>query len=163
MTRRFLLGTAALCAALFGAMTPAAAQDRETPYWASLRANEIFMRVGPGQNYRIEWVYRRVHLPVKVLRVKEGWRFVEDVDGTQGWMSAPLLKADRTAIVIGTGLAVIRDGPGRGGKVQWKAEPGVVGTLGECDQGWCEFGAFGKDGRERNGWISADRIWGDGD
>jgi hypothetical protein len=57
---------------------PAAAQDRAVPYWAALRAGEVNMRVGPSEDFPIEWVYRRQGLPVKVLRVMQGWRLVED-------------------------------------------------------------------------------------
>jgi len=46
------------------------------------------MRVGPGEDYRINWVYHRAHLPVKVLRVMEGWRLIEDPDGARGWVLA---------------------------------------------------------------------------
>ncbi len=45
--------------------TPAFAQDREVPYWATLRAEVVNMRVGPSEAYPIEWVYRRQGLPVK--------------------------------------------------------------------------------------------------
>ena len=48
---------------------PLAAQDRDVPYWATLRASEVNMRVGPSEDFPIAWVYRRAGLPVKVLRV----------------------------------------------------------------------------------------------
>ena len=142
--------------AIFSA--PAAAQDRKTPYWASLRASEINMRVGPSEDYAIEWVYRRPQLPVKVLRIKEGWRLVTDPDGAQGWIVARLLSPERTALVIGKGLAAIRETPGENGRLLWNAEPGVVGVLGACDAGWCEFDVSGRRGYVRQG-----RLWGPGE
>lgn len=69
---------------------PALAQDGEVPYWASIRASEVNMRVGPAESYRIDWVYRRAGLPMKVVRRQEGWRLVEDPDGTSGWILGPL-------------------------------------------------------------------------
>jgi SH3-like domain-containing protein len=44
------------------------------------------MRVGPGEDYGVRFVYHRRHLPVRVLRIKENWRLVEDPDGVRGWM-----------------------------------------------------------------------------
>ena len=35
------------------------------PYWASLRYGEVRMRVGPSEEYPVEWVYKRKGLPVK--------------------------------------------------------------------------------------------------
>lgn len=137
---------------------PAAAQEREVPYWATLRASEVNMRVGPSEDFPIEWVYRRVGLPVKVVRVREGWRLVEDPGGERGWILARLLDPDRGAIVTGKGLAELRDTPESGARVLWRAEPGVVGALGRCDEGWCELDV---DGRE--GWVHAERLWGAGE
>lgn len=140
------------------ASMPGRAQDREVPYWASLRASEINMRVGPSEEYRIEWVYRRPQLPVKVVRIKEGWRLVRDPDGAQGWIAARLLSPERTALVVGDGLAAMRDAAAADAKLLWKVEPGVVGKLGNCEEGWC---AVDIDGRK--GFIAQDRLWGPGE
>ena len=147
----------ALVVCLFLAM-PASAQEREVPYWAALRASEVNMRVGPSENFPIDWVYRRPGLPVKVLRINQGWRLVEDPDGTRGWVVARFLTPDRGAIVVGDGLAEMRESADSGARVLWRAEPGVVGALGDCDDGWCEF-AVGA----RRGWIRAARLWGAGE
>ena len=137
---------------------PAAAQDREVPYWATLRATEVNMRVGPSEAYPIAWVYRRQGLPVKVLRVREGWRLVQDPGGERGWIVARLLDPERGAIVIGTGLAAMREEPDGGSRVLWRAEPGVVGALGNCEDGWCEFDVGGREG-----WVRAERLGGAGE
>lgn len=143
---------------ILGLIGPANAQTREVPYWASLRAEPVNMRVGPSQDYPIEWVYRRKGLPVKVVRVVEGWRLVRDPDGAQGWVVARLLDPQRTAMVIGKDLAAIREGPAASSGLKWNAEPGVVGRLGKCTEGWCEFDTNG-----RKGWIRAGRLWGAGE
>ena len=94
--------------ALIALASPVAAQNREVPYWATLRAEEVNMRVGPSEAYPIEWVYRRQGLPVKVIRVMQGWRLVEDPDGERGWIVARLLDPARGAIVTGEGLVDMR-------------------------------------------------------
>ncbi len=141
--------------ALFGA--PLTAQEREVPYWASMRADEVNMRVGPSADYQIDWVYKRKGLPIKVLRRREGWRLIEDPDGAQGWVVARLLTPERGALVIGEGLAEIYAEPGSSSTLRWKVEPGAVGQLGRCEAGWCELIISGH-----KGWVSQDRLWGDG-
>ena len=79
------------------------------PYWASLRAGEVNMRVGPGEDYKILWVYRRQHLPVRVLRAMEGWRLVQDHDGARGWVLLRLLSRERSFLVVGRGEAELRE------------------------------------------------------
>jgi SH3-like domain-containing protein len=144
--------------ALLSLAVPAAAQDREVPYWATLRAEEVNMRVGPSEAYPIEWVYRRPGLPVKVLRVNQGWRLVEDPGGERGWIVARLLDPDRGAIVVGEGLAEMRAAAQASAKVLWRAEPGVTGELGDCEAGWCELDVAGREG-----WVRAERLWGAGE
>jgi SH3-like domain-containing protein len=137
--------------------SPAAAQDREVPYWATLRVDEVNMRVGPSEAYPIAWVYRRQGLPVKVIRVRHGWRLVQDPDGERGWIVARLLDPKRGAIVIGDGLAEMREGPESGARVLWRVEAGVVGALRDCKDGWCRF-----EIGQRKGWMPAARLWGAG-
>ena len=38
------------------------------PRFASLRSDEVNLRVGPGENYPIEWVLKRKDMPVEILR-----------------------------------------------------------------------------------------------
>jgi len=151
--RWFLLVVLPTCLA-----APTAAQDRDVPYWATLRSDEVNMRVGPSEDFPVEWVYRRQGLPVKVVRLNQGWRLVEDPDGARGWIIRRLLDPKRGAIVIGDGLAEMRASPESGAKLLWRVEPGVVGALGDCEDGWCRFDVNGN-----RGWIEAKRIWGDGD
>lgn len=135
----------------------AAAQEREVPYWATIRASELNMRVGPSADYKIDWVYRRPGLPVKVVRVMEGWRLIEDPAGDKGWVVARLLSPDHGAIIIGEGPADMRAGPAADAVLKWRVEPGVVAALGECEDQWCEV-TIGN----RRGWIAQDRLCGAG-
>lgn len=148
----------ALIGAVLACATPVAAQKRETPYWASIRVERINMRVGPSEAYRISWVYERPQLPFKVLRIKEGWRLVEDANGDRGWVVARFLSPERTALVIGKEPAPMRADPDADAKLLWNVEPGVVGKLGDCDEGWCRFNVAG-----RKGWVSQQRLWGAGE
>lgn len=127
------------------------------PYWASLREDEVYMRVGPSVDFPIEWIYRRAGLPVKVVRLNEGWRLVEDPDGARGWVAARLLDPERAAMVKGQGEAPMRAGPDAAAPLRWRVEAGVVGRLGKCEGGWCRF-VVGQ----RSGWVAQDRLWGAG-
>ena len=149
---RFLITLAALFALLAAPLT---AQDRVLPYWATLRYEKVNMRVGPSAEYPVAWVYVRKGLPVKVVRIREGWRLVEDEAGEQGWIAASQLDPARGGLVIGKELAEVRAGPSAATAVKWRAEPGVVTRLKACREGWCEVDIEG-----RKGWISAERLYG---
>ena len=137
---------------------PAAAQNREVPYWATIKHESANLRVGPSQEYKIEWVYKRQGLPIKVIRVVEGWRLIEDSDGTKGWVSRSQLSPSRSGLVIGEGVTAIRAEPSSAAKLKWNIQPGVVGYLGECNTNWCEL-----DVRGHKGWVAKERLWGPGE
>lgn len=153
---RFLIAFGfALALAAAAAVSPLNAQDRALPYWAALRYEKVNMRVGPSAEYPVAWVYQRQGMPVKVVRIREGWRLVEDHEGTQGWISASQLDLARAGLVIGSGLADVRAGPGDTTTIKWRAEPGVVAKIKPCREGWCEVDIAGH-----KGWMSAARLWG---
>lgn len=142
--------------ALGAAASPAAAQsDPVLPYWASISVDEARMRKGPSPDVPVIWEYRRKDLPVKVVARFENWRKIEDPDGTKGWMAARLLSRTRTAIVTGD-IRPIRQSPSLAAAVAYRAEPGVVGRITDCADGWCRI-----DVKGRRGWIDTDHIWGD--
>ncbi|MEM6849881.1 MAG: SH3 domain-containing protein, partial [Pseudomonadota bacterium] len=126
--------------------------------WASLRYSETNMRVGPSREYPVEWVYQRKGLPVKVLRTRDEWWLVTDVEGTKGWISRSQLTPARSVVVTGDAAIALRKVPDETGEELWQAEPGVIGKLVACEADWCEIDVAG-----RSGWVEAGRLWGDED
>lgn len=163
MKRRIFLPSLAALGALglaAAAIVPSAraADDDKVPYWASVDADIANARVGPGDSYRIEWVYRRPHLPVKVLRREGPWRLVEDPDGAKSWMRDLLLSRTRAGVVRNADGLVEMHAEGKSGSpMLWRIEPGVVGLLGKCKDGWCPFDTDGH-----KGFVREDSLWGTG-
>ena len=155
MNRDHFSTIAAACvAALVAVPAGAVTEQKKPPYLGSIAASRARMRSGPGRNFPATWIYVRADLPVRVLEVFKEWRRVEDPDGTQGWMLATLVSSTRTAIVRGTEPAELRDRPG-GPTIVWRAQPGVVGRVSRCGNGWCRFDVHGQ-----SGYVQTDRIWG---
>lgn len=132
------------------------AEEPSVPYWASMSKDKANVRVGPGLDYRISWVYQRRGLPVKVVRTMGGWRLIEDPDGTRGWLLSRFLSRTHTAMITGTQNAEMRDTPDSSGRLLWRVQPGVVGVLGDCEADWCQFDVGG-----RKGYVRAQAVWGD--
>ncbi|MDP9056430.1 MAG: SH3 domain-containing protein [Pseudomonadota bacterium] len=149
---------ASLAAAALGLCAPpahAASDLRQVPYWASLKANEVYMRVGPGEDYRINWIYHRQHLPLKVLRIMQNWRLVQDPQGTQGWIIANMLAIGHDGFVVGQAPAEMHEAAASTSRLLWRLEPGVLGKIGDCTSGWCRFTVNG-----RAGYVVQDALWG---
>ncbi|MFT8676212.1 MAG: SH3 domain-containing protein [Acetobacter sp.] len=71
------------------------------PRYASLRADEVNMRAGPGRRFPILWVYHRRGLPMRVEREFDVWRLVEDQSGQKGWVQQATLAGGRDFLVPG--------------------------------------------------------------
>jgi SH3-like domain-containing protein len=134
---------------------PAAAQDKQPPYWASIASGQAMTHAGPGRNYPNIWLYQRRDLPVRVVKKYQTWRLIQDPDGAQGWMLVTFLSDRRSAIVKKGEPRPVRVEPNDGAKVHYVAEEGVVGRISKCRDGWCRI-EIGK----RDGYIRTSDIWG---
>ena len=151
-----MLRNGALTALLIlAAATPAAAQEKQPPYWASIASGQAMTRTGPGQNYPGVWLYQRRDLPVRVIKKYDNWRLIQDPDGAQGWMLVRLLSDKRTAIIKPGQPRAIRVGPYDTARVGYNAEPGVVGRISKCGDGWCRI-----EVGNRRGYVRIADIWG---
>ena len=138
--------------------TPALAQDKQAPYWASVASGQAMTRTGPGKNYPGVWLYQRRDLPVRVVKKYEHWRLIQDPDGAQGWMLVTLLSDRRTALIKPGEPRSVRVKPDPSAHVRYTAEPGAVGRIDKCSVGWCRI-AFGN----RQGYIHTSDLWGVGE
>ncbi len=139
------------------AAMPAAAQEKQPPYWASIASGQALTHTGPGKNYPNVWLYQRRDLPVRVVKKYDHWRLIQDPDGAQGWMLVTLLSDRRTAIVKPGDARPVRAAGDDGARVRYLVEPGVVGRIDKCREGWCRIEVGKKDG-----FIRIADIWGVG-
>ena len=146
---------ALLAAIMLTASAAASAQERQPPYWASIASGQAMTRTGPAKNYPGIWLYQRRDLPVRVLKRYQSWRLIQDPEGDQGWMLVTLLSDRRTAIVKPGQPRAIHQEASESSRVRYRAEPGVVGRIEKCRDGWCRI-AVGK----RDGFIRTSDIWG---
>jgi len=149
---------AALLAILFvpaGSLS-AAENDpsQRLPRFVSLRSDLVNLRVGPGENYPIEWVLTRREMPVEIVREFEHWRMIRDWQGTEGWVHERMVWGKRTVAVKG-GVRALRRLPDLASQVVARAEPGVFAHLIECRSAWCRIEAA-----DIVGWVQRGEVWG---
>lgn len=131
------------------------------PRFVSLKSQRVNMRVGPGRDYKVEWMYTKVGLPLEILQEYDNWRKVRDSEGEEGWILHSLLSGKRTAIVAPwkrneeNSLVPLKDAPNSNAAVLAKLEPGVVTNVSECENGWCRIQT-----EKYQGYAMQDLLWG---
>lgn len=130
------------------------------PRFVSLRANRVNLRVGPGTNYAVEWMYTRSGVPMEIIQEYDNWRRVRDAEGAEGWINQSLLSGNRTAVAApwhkgkDVQINLYREA-NRGSPIRAILEPGVITSVRACNGDWCEVDTSGH-----RGWVEQAQLWG---
>ena len=124
------------------------------PRFASLRANDVNLRTGPGTRYPIEWVFTHQGMPVEITAEYEMWRRVRDVDGDEGWVHRNALTGKRSAIITGT-MRELREDSDERAPIAAHLEAGAIGQLISCSHDWCKLKFKGV-----KGYLRKSDFWG---
>jgi len=131
------------------------------PRFVSLKAQRVNMRVGPGRDYKVEWMFVKRGLPLEILQEYDNWRKVRDSEGEEGWILQSLLSGKRTALVApwsrkeGDGLIALKNAPSKDANIVARLEPGVLTEIDECQQGWCRVAV-----KKVKGYALQSELWG---
>ena len=128
------------------------------PRYVSLKFAEVNARGGPGDDYRLLWVYRARDLPLQVIEETPDWRRVCDPTGAIAWVKATGIDGRRTVIRLKEGPLPLLEKPAEGAKTSATLAAHAVTFLDRCKQGWCRL--KGKGG---GGWAPAAELWGTDD
>ena len=124
------------------------------PRFVSLKSNVVNMRVGPGHEYPLQWVYVRENLPLKVISEFEVWRKVVDHEGETGWVHGQLVSLKRYGVITSSN-AKLRADPNQQASVTAIAEAGVLMEVQYCQGQWCRLGTDNA-----KGWLERHQFWG---
>ncbi len=134
--------------------TKGAVTNLPIPRFVSLKGSEGNARRGPGLTHRIDWVFTRAGMPLKITAEYEHWRRVEDVDGAGGWVNFALLSGVRT-VLVSQDMAQAFSKPDALTDVLFQSEMGVIGKLLQCIPDWCRISVEGE-----KGWVQKSSLWG---
>jgi SH3-like domain-containing protein len=124
------------------------------PRYVSLKTSEGRARRGPARSHRVDWIFTRRDMPLRVTAEFEQWRRVEDAEGVGGWVHSLSLSGVRTALVTGD-MVPMRNRPQPAATEVALLEHGVVARILSCEPDWCRLAVDG-----RRGWVDRRAIWG---
>ena len=128
---------------------------RSLPRFVSLKSSKVNMRRGPGKEFRIDWVYYRKNLPVKIIFEYLRWRKIEDFEGYTGWVHASLLSGKKSLIIIGDNVP-LRERPVKDASSIAYLQRHVLVFPELCKKAWCKV-----EINSYSGWVDRELVWGD--
>ena len=129
------------------------------PRFVSLRSDKVNLRQGPSRDYPVNWLFKRINLPVEIIAEYEHWRKIRDSQGSEGWVFYRLLSGRRTALVMPwekeKKILRLQTKPSAEGQLVAKIESGAMVTINECNGKWCSV-----EVSKINGWLPQGKLWG---
>ena len=119
----------------------------------SLKKNKTNVRYGPGIDYPIKYIYRKINLPVKQIDKKENWRRVIFINNNSGWIHWSQLKSSNSVITIEEKILFKK--PSNFSEPIVRLEKGRLLVIKKCEDNWCNIKT-----NDYMGWIKAKDIWG---
>ena len=119
----------------------------------SLKKDKVNVRYGPGFEYPIKYIYKKINLPIKQIDKKENFRRIIDLKNNSGWIHVSQLKKINS--IIPKEDKILFSKPSNFSKPLAKIEKGRVLLLQNCNKNWCKVktGSF-------KGWIKLENTWG---
>ena len=119
----------------------------------SLKKDKTNVRYGPGIDYPIKYIYRKVNLPVKQIDKKENWRRVTFLDNNSGWIHLSQLKPSNSIITLKK--KILFKEPSNFSEPFAKLAKGRLLVIKKCKNNWCKVTT-----NNYSGWIKAEKNWG---
>jgi SH3-like domain-containing protein len=127
---------------------------RPVPRFVSIRSTESNLRVGPGSDYPVDWVFVKNNIPVEITAEFDTWRRVRDFEGTEGWFHQSMLKSQRYG-VISEPMAILYRSNSETSSGVAKLSQGVIVKIKKCRNDWCYVTLDQFDG-----WLPSSQLWG---
>ncbi len=122
-------------------------------YYLMLKNSKVNVRMGPGLDYPVKFIYKKKYLPVKIIDKKENFRKVIDHKKNSGWIHISQLKKVNSVIVLSNRILFKK--PTFNSKPIANIESGKLFVLEKCKKNWCKVSS-----QNYSGWINIDNVWG---
>ena len=122
-------------------------------YYLMLKNSKVNVRMGPGLDYPVKFIYKKKYLPVKVIDKKENFRKIIDHKKNGGWIHISQLKKVNSVIVLSNRLLFKK--PSFNSRPIANIDSGRLLVLKKCKKDWCEVMS-----QNYKGWINMDDVWG---
>ena len=123
-----------------------------TPKYASIKKEKAYSRHNASFDAPLEWIYQKKNLPILIIRERDNWREIRDIDGDISWMHVSMISNKRTFINReDQNLLKYKNN----NIVNAIVKKGVVGKIINCDEIFCKVKI-----KNYKGWVEKKYLWG---
>ena len=123
-----------------------------TPKYASIKKEKAYSRHNASFDAPLEWIYQKKYLPILIIRERDNWREIRDIDGDISWMHVSMISNKRTFInKEDQNLLKYKNN----NIVNVIVKKGVVGKIINCDEIFCKVKI-----KNYKGWVEKKYLWG---
>ncbi|HJK86353.1 MAG TPA: SH3 domain-containing protein [Candidatus Megaira endosymbiont of Nemacystus decipiens] len=141
-----MLKTYSCCAAL---------DSLPVPRFVTTKFNEVNARIGPDQDYPIDWVFTSAKEPVEIIAQYGNWRKISDITGEGGWVHSRVLSGKRAVIINSSDLLNLYSSSNKNSQIIAHLEHNLRCDLIKCKTKWCKISC-----KNHTGWVERKKIWG---
>ena len=123
-----------------------------TPKYASIKKEKAYSRYNASFDAPLEWIYQKKNLPILIIRERDNWREIRDIDGAESWVHVSMISNKRTFInKQDQNLLKYKDN----NIISAIVKKGVVGKIINCDEVFCKVKI-----KKYKGWVEKKYLWG---
>ena len=125
------------------------------PRWVTLKKAPVNARGGPGEDYKLLWVYPSRGIPLQIVEESQDWRRVCDPEGGVGWVHRRALEQRRSVMRTSSRDLILRDQPSDTARASAVMSGRSTAEIISCKTGWCRVSVD-----HAKGWVRANEVWG---
>ena len=122
-------------------------------FFLMLKNSKVNVRMGPGMDYPIKFIYKKKYLPVKIIDKKDNFRKIIDHKKNSGWIHWTQLKKINSLLVLSDRILFKK--PTYNSKPLANIKSGRLFVIEKCKKNWCEVSS-----QSFSGWITTENVWG---
>tara|TARA_B100001063_G_scaffold230916_1_gene244486 strand:+ start:558 stop:1010 length:453 start_codon:yes stop_codon:yes gene_type:complete len=119
----------------------------------SLKKNKVNVRYGPGFDFPIKYIYKKINLPIKQIDQKENFRRIIDYKKNSGWIHISQLKKVNSVIAIEDKILFKK--PTIFSEPIANIKKGRLLIIKNCEKDWCKV-----ESESFKGWVDKKNLWG---
>ena len=119
----------------------------------SLKKNKVNVRYGPGFDFPVKYIYKKINLPIKQIDQKENFRRIIDYKKNSGWIHISQLKKVNSVITIEDKMLFKK--PTIFSEPIANIKKGRLLIIKKCEKNWCKIKS-----ESYKGWVNKKNLWG---